>query len=423
MLLLILFISVGYAILTTTININGTGKVKNAKWDVHFENVQVTNGSVEPTTAANITDDTSASFAITLEKPGDFYEFTIDVVNAGTIDAMISTISNTSLTEEQQRYLTYTVSYVSGAAIVEKQLLGATKTEKLKLRAEFKKDITAADLLEVDTTLTLTLSTDYVQADGTAVAVVHPVCRRATTLHTAVCDSERYAGCHSSGMEWGDKITYGNLGTVGEAPEAGDVFDCDVNGDGTFDAEKERFYYVCDLDTNADYAVLIYYNNVSSGVPNNRAGFAYDSAEKPRENGPVTAAKQLPTTKQWSKVSLTSTTRAITDDKGTTYKTDFSYAGKAARMLTLKEVETACGIAAGSYGAGELDSCNYLMENTEYSNSSFAWGYWLETNSSSDVGKAWRVYGYYRNRAQYRTVYNLDGVRPAIEVPKSKIAS
>ena len=39
-LLLIVTISIGYAALSTTLNINGTSTIKTQTWDVHFANVK-----------------------------------------------------------------------------------------------------------------------------------------------------------------------------------------------------------------------------------------------------------------------------------------------------------------------------------------------------------------------------------------------
>ncbi len=430
LLLLLLFISVGYAMLTTTININGTSKVKNAKWDVHFENVQVTIGSVSPTSVAAIAEGetTTVNYGVTLTNPGDFYEFTVDAVNKGSIDAMVATITNNPLTEAQQKYLAYTVSYIDGTEIEEKHLLAANKKETLKVRVEFKNDVTAADLPTVENTLTLAFSVDYAQADSTAVAALHPVidpvCRRATTLHTEVCqevDGTLFS-CSSGGYSKDDTVTYGKLGTAGADLEAGDALDCDVNGDGTFDEATERFYYVSDLDTNSNYAVLVYYNNVAAGVANNNMGSAYDSECIPKENGPKTAVGQLPTTEQWKKVSLYSTTRKIKDEKDGEY-IDFNYAGRAARMLTTQEVEAACGITVGSYTIGELDGCQFLMENTYYTSPSLLGGYWLENVLSSLTYGSWHVGSDYRRANSITSTVGNLGVRPAIEVLKYKIAS
>ena len=98
LLIMILCITVGYAALTSNLTINGTSNINSASWDVHWNNVQVTNGSVtgtNVTTAAHIlTGNTEVEYSITLGTPGEFYEFTVDEVNTGTIDAMIGSFSN-----------------------------------------------------------------------------------------------------------------------------------------------------------------------------------------------------------------------------------------------------------------------------------------------------------------------------------------
>ena len=40
-----------------------------------------------------------------------------------------------------------------------------------------------------------------------------------------------------------------------------------INGDGTYDATNERFYYLKDLDANSNYAVMLYYSNTTKGLP------------------------------------------------------------------------------------------------------------------------------------------------------------
>ena len=279
--------------------------------------------------------------------------------------------------------------------------------------------ITAEDLPSENQQLTLTFSIEYVQKDDSSEPVVHPICKRATKLHTETCNYEMGCAYLGAGYNIGDTITYGSLGTAGTLA-AGDSFDCDVNGDGIFNSTNERFYYVSPLDTDNNYGVLIYYNNVSGGEPNNVTAFAYDSSNKPRENGPATAAQQLPTTTQWKNVRLSNTTRKIKDETGTEY-IDFSYEGYSARLLTTNEVESACGITVGSYTIGELDTCKYLLENTKYSSNTPAYGWWLE-NPLSYSTYVWYVSGNFR-------IVNLGtasrsgdyGARPVIEVEKSKI--
>ena len=48
LILIMLFgVSIGYAVLTKTLNITGNSSVRENTWDIHFENVKVTSGSVD----------------------------------------------------------------------------------------------------------------------------------------------------------------------------------------------------------------------------------------------------------------------------------------------------------------------------------------------------------------------------------------
>ena len=262
------------------------------------------------------------------------------------------------------------------------------------------------------------------------------ICKRATTLHTEECtqtDATNYcsgAGYTTSGSKGTSTITYGNLGTTGVLT-SGDAFDCDVNGDGVYDSTKERFYYVSDYyNTNKkvfedDTAVLIYYNNVSSGQPANKV-YAYDSS-KENFHGPRTAIAQLPTSSQWNNISLKNNTRMILNEgggnttTGGTLPSNYSYVGYSARFLTFQEVKKGTGINIPTWKTGELDNFTYLLENTKFSSDkNNAWVWWLENARSDNSTYAWHVYG--RSRiVSYGTVSDSNGVRPAIEVSKTNI--
>ena len=258
------------------------------------------------------------------------------------------------------------------------------------------------------------------------------VCKKATKLHTEKCEqTDNTYYCSGAGFA-GKTITYGTV--PGKELKSGDAFDCDVNGDGTYDENTERFYYVSDYyntSTNKfedDTAVLIYYNNVSNGKPSNSTTYAYDVSGE-NWHGPVTAIEDLPSTSEWRNVSLISSVRSIVTENGTnqtnggSLPSSFSYAVKAARLLTAQEINKACGITVGNWITGELDTCNYLMENTKYSNASNkAWAWWLENPRSGYSDIAWYVLGNNRG-VNSNTVSNARdyGVRPAIEVLKLNI--
>ena len=168
-LLLLLVISIGFSALTANLSIIGNTSISRNSWDVHFANVQLSSGSVSSTAPVLNATANEVTYSVTLSNPGDYYEFTVDAVNAGSIDAMIDSFSNTGLTTAQQKYLQYTVTYNDGGAFANKQYLKHGVTEKYKVRVSYKTDIDPADLPETNQTITLTFSVNYVQADGTAI--------------------------------------------------------------------------------------------------------------------------------------------------------------------------------------------------------------------------------------------------------------
>ena len=169
--ILLLSISMGYAALSNTLSINGSSRINNATWNVFWSNVQVKSGSVSASTPTIDSSKTTVTYDVTLNSPGDFYEFTVDANNTGSIDAMIDTVTsklNGSVITTLPSYLYYYVSYDNYARIHPKQYLKANTTETIKIRVEFRTDINANDLPETDQTLTFTFGINYVQADGTA---------------------------------------------------------------------------------------------------------------------------------------------------------------------------------------------------------------------------------------------------------------
>ena len=167
-LLLLACISIGYAVLNTTLSINGKTSITENTWGVYFFNVIVAENSVEAVKKPTVEDDTKVDFEVALSLPGDFYEFTVDVGNYGTIDAMIDSIEKSpELTDSQKKYFNYTIEYQNGEDITTKQLVKPFSFVRLKVRVEYKKDITASDLPRENETLNLGFIVNYIQSDGT----------------------------------------------------------------------------------------------------------------------------------------------------------------------------------------------------------------------------------------------------------------
>ena len=164
-------LTIAYAALNAVLTIQGSAQVTSADWDIHLANPKVKNGSVNNNLPV-ITNNTTASFSATLNNPGDFYEFTIDVVNSGSIDAMIENVVKTpELTAEQAKFLKYEITYQNGESITTKQLLAKETSMPIKVRVEYRNDLVASDLPTGQVQLTLGLVLDYIQSDGTGTTV------------------------------------------------------------------------------------------------------------------------------------------------------------------------------------------------------------------------------------------------------------
>ena len=375
-------------------------------------------------------------------EPGDFYEFTVDIVNDGSIDAMISEVLRSGISTDQEKYIEYIATYEDGGELEVNDLLKSGSRKNIKVRVKFREDVNSEDLPLEEVTLNLSFSVTYIQADDNAIDKNNYICKRAEVLHTEKCSNSDStytcsgAGYKTNGSKKTTTITYGTLGEDGVLPVSGDAFDCDVDGDGTYDSETERFYYVSDLyDTtsksfNDKYGVLVYYSNTKAGsaVTTTSAGIAYDSSGK-NFNGPTSAISNLPKIDQWKNVSLVNDKRAFLAENdasltnGGTLPGAFDYTGYTARPLTYQEASFACGGDGNPNTTGELRDCEYLMENTRFATeTSRLYGYWLENPRSSSSSTAWYVCG--RDRSIIATtvsVYNTLGIRPVIEVPKVNI--
>ncbi len=108
----VIAMSIGFATIERDLSISGTVNLTGNKFDVKFKDnsYQESTGSVA---ATGVTlSGTSGTFTVTLDKPGDFYEFTGVIQNAGDFDAALKSVTLTnSLTAEQKKYVTYTVTY------------------------------------------------------------------------------------------------------------------------------------------------------------------------------------------------------------------------------------------------------------------------------------------------------------------------
>ena len=164
--LFVLLMGVGFAYLSQSLKINNTATIAMNAWNVHLENVVVRDGSVAATAPIIGNDKISVTASVTLSKPLDFYEYSVDVVNEGTLDAKLDTLIKTTLTEEQKKYLNYTITYKDHTEIKQNDLLAPGERETIRIVIEIKDVVDASVLPSGEVTVNLSGQLNYVQDDG-----------------------------------------------------------------------------------------------------------------------------------------------------------------------------------------------------------------------------------------------------------------
>lgn len=169
----IFVMSIGFAAAAynQALNINSSNvTVKASKWDIHFKDSSYTETAGSIAANSHTLNATSMTYDVTLLKPGDYYEFTVDVENLGTFDANLVSITMGGLTTDQEKYVKYTLTYegteytATDLAISGVTLDNTTGVHSVKVRVEYIQPDSDADLPSTDQTVNLTATLNYQQA-------------------------------------------------------------------------------------------------------------------------------------------------------------------------------------------------------------------------------------------------------------------
>ena len=193
------------------------------------------------------------------------------------------------------------------------------------------------------------------------------VCRIATSLHSETCSKSNGNGCRKAG--WASNasntiIEYGHL--VSKAEEThGAAYDCDVDYDGTYDSENERFYYFGTENGNAKF---IHYKNMPDNSTDElNPSVVYNSAIALLPNYELD--QQNPLVPVWDNPHL------VTHTTGT-------YAGKAARFMTYPEITGGLWSGGNNHITPSDPVSTYLFEQSNFATNNATDGIWLEEQPS-----------------------------------------
>ena len=147
----VLGITIAYALLSTTLTINGAATFDVAVWDVKIANLSASTTGDATYTLPQITDTSLTNYEIILTKPGDSVTFTFDIVNDGSVGAYLSALtkntptcsgitgSSTGTTDAPLvcNNLTYTLTYENGNVVSTDDTLTAYTTKKVNLTLSY----------------------------------------------------------------------------------------------------------------------------------------------------------------------------------------------------------------------------------------------------------------------------------------------
>lgn len=371
-------LTIAYAALSVTLNITGTAEISDASWNIRFDNIKVNSASVEIT--PKITNNTTLTFSASLVEPGDFYKFNVDIVNDGTIDAMIDSIITTpELTTEQKKYLRYEVEYTDGNSISTKQILKSKEIRTISVLFSFRTDIPTSDLPTSSTNFDVQIQLVYYQADNTATNIPE-----GTTV----------------------KIVSGDMNTVGSEVCIGKecFYIMDNTGYSVTMLSKYNLYvgYYC---SNKN-ATCIPYGEEATGIQDSRMTGWTDGTEERRGVLPFSTSAYWPSnTPSRSYIYDSNSLLYEHVENYRTYLESLNVIILDARLIKNEEVLNLGCLTSGWTHGGDCSKAPTWLYNISY---------W--TGASSWDSNVFRLDANGFGSNPYSTNYDF-GVRPVIEIP------
>ena len=153
---LLVFMGIGYAILSQTLNISGIANMRG-NWNVKITNMELLseNKTGRAEEVSHSFTDTTATFEANLYMPGDSIEYRVTVENQGNIDALLKSITPTTTNRSEGIKFSHSE--------IDNTILTAGKKITFTMKVEFLEDATS--IPKVDN-VKYNLELVYVQYDG-----------------------------------------------------------------------------------------------------------------------------------------------------------------------------------------------------------------------------------------------------------------
>ena len=153
---LLVFMGIGYAILSQTLNISGIARMQG-NWNVRITNMELLseNKTGRAEEVSHSFTDTTATFTADLYMPGDSIEYRVTVENQGNIDALLKSITPTTTNKSEGIKFSHSE--------IDNTVLTAGKTITFTMKVEFLEGATSIPNVE---NVKYNLELVYVQYNG-----------------------------------------------------------------------------------------------------------------------------------------------------------------------------------------------------------------------------------------------------------------
>ena len=168
--ILLLLFGVGfgvcYAYYSTDLSYNGTTSIHKSSWDVHLDNLVISNGSYDVVKDATLNEaKTSIEYSIDFNKKNQFYEFSFDIINNGEIDAKLSNFTNDVIPDAYKNIMNYSVKYADGSNITIGDVISSGDKKRVVVRISINNGVTNDVLPTEKVYLDLRFNSNFVEAD------------------------------------------------------------------------------------------------------------------------------------------------------------------------------------------------------------------------------------------------------------------
>ena len=101
-------------------------------WNINLTNLKISEGSKDGNISLK---DNKVELDLTLQKENEFYEFTFDIENKGTLDAILEEYN--LVVDNPKNILTYNLTYLNDTPISKGDILNNDSTQTIKVRIDY----------------------------------------------------------------------------------------------------------------------------------------------------------------------------------------------------------------------------------------------------------------------------------------------